>query len=793
VSAQTSTQLSGQQARQTLRVLAGCALGVLPLLQLLTDTGWLVQAWICMAIVITPAALLRLRWRANVAQLLPGLAVLVCYLTRVYAPVHTWAWAFPTRATWTDVSALSSALGTTVSDSVAPLTSTPPIRLYLSLGLVLFAVIADVITVELRRPALAGVPLLLIFTLAGAVPREAVSWLWFGLAAGGYLLILSAAASDALLGWGRLVAREGRSTSSRLSSALSGRRIGFTAIIIAVALPFLLPSGSADLVSNALHNGRPGVGGNGSGTGGVSIDPLASLRGQLTRGAPINLFRVTVNGTGSASAYYLRTTVLDAYNGSAWVPGQAAATVPAQGSGFVAQPSVLGPTITTERFNATVTVEKLAGTPPLFAAPVNVTALPGSWNWNPRAGLIQGKVRSGQQYSETVVQPAPSLAQLETASANPTLQSPSDANEIREDLSVKDIPAQVNELVTQLTAGKTTPVDKAEALLDYFRNPANGFVYSLQTKSGDSGSELVDFLTTGRAGYCQQYAAAMGAMLRVANIPARVVLGYTHEKPDASGRFEVTTDDAHAWVEAYFAGVGWVPFDPTPLTGTDAARVVALPWNAPASQGSVDSAFLPKPGIGSQTATTKAAAAPAAKHAAGVNAGPIIRVSAIIVGAVLVLALLFALPLLWRARRRRRRLRHARAGGLEPLWDELADTVRDTGLGWSPARTSRQVAAWLAEFIEGEDARQALHRLAAGVERERYSPSTARADAAGAIDDLLRVRNALLHSSALRTGLRARLLPKSLRARGTHAGAGASAANGQQRKEKAGAGSRTGS
>ena len=55
-----------------------------------------------------------------------------------------------------------------------------------------------------RRPALAGVPFLLLFTIAGAVPRHAVAWVWFGAAAAGYLLLLGSDARDELSRWGRL-------------------------------------------------------------------------------------------------------------------------------------------------------------------------------------------------------------------------------------------------------------------------------------------------------------------------------------------------------------------------------------------------------------------------------------------------------------------------------------------------------------------------------------------------------------------------------------------------------------
>jgi transglutaminase-like putative cysteine protease len=768
---------SGQQARQSLRVLAGSALGVLPLLQLLTDTNWLVQAWICMAIVITPAALLRLRWKANIAQLLPGLVLVTFYMTRVYVPQHTWGWLFPTRGSWADISALSTQLGNTVTDSVAPLTSTPAIRLFLSLGLVLFAVLADVITIEFRRPALAGVPFLLIFTLAGAVPRQAVSWLWFCLAAAGYLLILSSGSTDDMLGWGRLVAREGRSPSSRLGSALSGRRIGLTAIVVAVLVPFLLPSGSVNLVANALHNGHPGVGGDGSGSGGVTIDPLASLHGQLTRGSPINLFTVKVSGPGSSSAFYLRTTVLTRYNGAAWIPGSAAQTQAVASSGYNVEPKVLGPTVNTDKFDATITVQKLAGTPPLFAAPTDVNAVSSSWKWTPRTGLLAGNVHAGQQYTEQVVQPSPSLEQLETAGASLTGGSSADADELAQDTLASNVPTPVSDLVTELTAGKTTPIDRAEALLDYFRDPANGFVYSLQTKTGESGNDLVDFLTTGRAGFCQQYAAAMGVMLRLANIPSRVVLGYTHAKPNASGQFEVTTDDAHAWVEAYFAGIGWVPFDPTPLTGADAARDVPLPWNPAAGAGGVETTAVAHPASVSATAGNTATAAPAAKKATGPSDDTPIRVASIGGAFIVLLAALAATPWLLRVRRRRRRLHQAKTMGPEPLWDELADTARDVGLGWSPARTTRQVAAWLGELIDvdpahspTQDARAALHRIAGLVERERYAAGTV-TDATFAIDDLMLVRTALLRTAPRHAGLRARLLPASLRSRARHAGA----------------------
>ena len=59
----------------------------------------------------------------------------------------------------------------------------------------------------------------------------------------------------------------------------------------------------------------------------------------------------------------------------------------------------------------------------------------------------------------------------------------------------------------------------------------------------------------------------MALMLRLLGIPARVAVGFTSGTRDGD-TWVVTDHDAHAWVEVWFAGQGWVPFDPTPGRGT---------------------------------------------------------------------------------------------------------------------------------------------------------------------------------------------------------------------------------
>jgi hypothetical protein len=79
---------------------------------------------------------------------------------------------------------------------------------------------------------------------------------------------------------------------------------------------------------------------------------------------------------------------------------------------------------------------------------------------------------------------------------------------------------------------------------------------------------LVAFVTRTKRGYCQHYAGAMALMLRFLGIPARVAAGFTSGSYDSDKHeWTVTDHDAHTWVEVFFPGWGWMPFDPTPGRG----------------------------------------------------------------------------------------------------------------------------------------------------------------------------------------------------------------------------------
>ena len=86
---------------------------------------------------------------------------------------------------------------------------------------------------------------------------------------------------------------------------------------------------------------------------------------------------------------------------------------------------------------------------------------------------------------------------------------------------------------------------------------------------------LAAFLFEQRRGYCQQFSGAMTLLLRMDGIPARVASGFKPSVYDAgSGTWKIRALDAHSWVEVFFAGIGWIAFDPTP------AAPIALPGAA---------------------------------------------------------------------------------------------------------------------------------------------------------------------------------------------------------------------
>ncbi len=132
-------------------------------------------------------------------------------------------------------------------------------------------------------------------------------------------------------------------------------------------------------------------------------------------------------------------------------------------------------------------------------------------------------------------------------------------------------------------APAATPYDIAREIETYLRDPSH-FTYSTDVTNVDCGGRgVVDCFVYSRTGYCEHFASTMVMMLRVEGIPARLVEGFLPGERDSSGRETIRRDMAHAWVEAWFPGAGWIDFDPT---GGGVGQPQALPAGpavAPAS------------------------------------------------------------------------------------------------------------------------------------------------------------------------------------------------------------------
>jgi transglutaminase-like putative cysteine protease len=135
--------------------------------------------------------------------------------------------------------------------------------------------------------------------------------------------------------------------------------------------------------------------------------------------------------------------------------------------------------------------------------------------------------------------------------------------EIRERyLSLPQVSPRVAELVRRIAGTAPAAYDAALLLERYLTTE---FVYDLEGTPTAGKDPLEDFLFTRRRGHCEYFAASMAVMLRLLEIPSRVVTGFQRGEWNEMGRFyTVRQRDAHSWVEAYLPGAGWVTFDPSP-------------------------------------------------------------------------------------------------------------------------------------------------------------------------------------------------------------------------------------
>lgn len=693
---------------------------------------------------------------------LGGLAALLLYLLVRYGGSEAYLHLIPTTGSLDRLADLAASGREDISRYAAPIGVSPGIEFLTVAGVGLVAVLVDTLAVTWRRAALAGLPLLALYTVPISVADDGVSWVAFSIGAIGFLALLLAEARERVSRWGRpmrYIAERPNWRPQVETAPLGqvGRRVGATALGLALVVPAVMP----DLEMSGLGFGTGGFGTGGGGGNKVAvINPIVDLGRNLR----LKEDRPVIRYTGRPT--YLRLVGLDQFSGQQWRPSELEVSRDDNNvEDGLQNPPGLGSQIVTERRRYRVEVADLEQTWLPLPYPAKRVSIDGTWLYDRETFNVFGENTSTRQltYEVRSLDVRPTAQQLRDAPSAPDslgkyLQLPS------------DLPPKVESEARRVVSGVDNAYDRALAIQDWLRSD---FTYSPDVADtigdGNGSAAIVGFLDT-RAGYCVHFASTMAVMARLLDIPARVAVGFTAGSPDGSGSRIVGLHDAHAWPELYFEGAGWVAFEPTPSERTGDPP----PWaraEQPGQPGAVPSA--------SPTPTTSGEAGPLSPRnrertdifdtpaggGGGVGAGPI-RVPVVPLVITLGVLALLLVPALTRAVVRRRRWSAAGtpAETARAAWADLQDTLVDFGYRWRSSDPPRRGVARLVadRELQGEAA-EAARRLATATEQSRYAPVMA-TEVGDLRSDVETVRASLSESAGRWGRWRARLLPRSTRA-----------------------------
>jgi transglutaminase-like putative cysteine protease len=617
-------------------------------------------------------------------------AELLVVLTAAFGAGRSLAAVIPTPAVFQRFAELFAQAGISIDQQAVPAESLPEFLFLITLFSGAAALAFDVLANTLRVPALTALVVGAVLVVPSLLLPSGTSPLSLLACVAAYLLVLRTDAR-ARTGWGEL----GLSLS-----------IAASVMVIALAISTTAPGFQ--------QIGRQGVSSSGISIGG-GVNPLIDLGQDLRRPAAVPVFQYT---STAKTQPYLRLTALDQFTGTIWRHrGGTIAGIPPDGT--IGPVPGLSAAVARAKITTDIQITNMRSA--WIPAPYPVTGvrgLDGHWLWNAADLTVSAVDRStqGQTYRVSGLDLEPTAEQL--ADAGDSIPPA-----VARDLFVPfDAPPVITETALEVTRGATNAYDQSLALQNYFQN--GGFSYSTtapvhDSYDGDSMQSIAAFLRL-KSGYCVHFASAMAVMARTLGIPARIGMGYLPGTViGAQGDqtlFGVTSDDLHAWPELYFAGIGWVPFEPTVSRGSLPAYT--LPGGLSGTQA----------GQPASTPTASGAALAPETSTTGGSTGNSARaeeLGAIVSGtliAVFVLLLLLT-PAAIRRWQRISRLRLLRDDWGSPrlAWRELQQTARDLGMAVPDTQTPREFAARIAAMLQ--DDRQACDALAVlrdATEREQY-------------------------------------------------------------------------
>ncbi len=561
--------------------------------------------------------------RLRIPALLSAVGSAAAFLAfaAIFFHPRTLAGPFPTPHSFRMLFASIDKGLTAVRVEAAPVAPLAGVLILAGLAIWATAWLVEDAAIGLRHPLL-GIGLALpMFIMPGTLLRAAHLWLDAGLLCAAALIVLFQDERLRLSRWGG-----GSVRGWRPGLAV---RIGLAAVVLGALTGPLLPG-----------YGRPpgGTLRSGAGAARVTVNPLVSVRPSLRQDPIVDLFRVR-----AAEPAYWRLTSLDRFNGHTWTATPEQASISLRGEVRRSNPS---PVVT--RLVQRVEIDGLA--PPGIPAAFEPVAVGGIRNVAMRPtsrSLVTGSsFRNGTTFTVISEVPSPSPADLRAdAPANPAAAS-------RYTQLPSDTPVEIGQIAGLVTQGAISRLDAAVALQNYLRT----FRYDEDVSQQHDFRDLLEFLTVVRAGYCEQFAAAMAVMARSLGIPARVAVGFGPGEEIEPGRYAVTSRQAHAWVEVLFPSFGWLAFEPTPRSDGFDVPGYAQPPNVEPTPGPTATAApatgSPEPTPGANPQDKEPSGSTQTRRASKPLVAPIVGVAILVAG-------MMALP---GAAWVRRTLRRRRAG-----------------------------------------------------------------------------------------------------------------------------------
>ena len=285
-----------------------------------------------------------------------------------------------------------------------------------------------------------------------------------------------------------------------------------------------------------------------------------------------------------------------------------------------------------------------------------------------------------------------------------------------------------------------TPYDLAATVVKELHSTA--FTYDTDIRGINcAGISTVECFAQFKRGFCQYYAATMAVMLRDLGVPTRIAQGFLPGSRDRQTGIErIFNSNAHAWVEVYFPGVGWVTFDPT---GGGVAQLAPLPSGRPVASGARSSgsvALLTRPPETDPFANEPSGSV--AGRASGGSLGPLVAV-----GVLLLLTMGGVAFIVWQ--------RGPRSGtSADIAYGTVTRLAARFGFGPRPTQTVYEFTGALGEVLPAS--RPELETVAVAKVESLYGRRILAADRLAA----LRTAQRRLRLSLLRLAFRRRERPR---------------------------------